>query len=290
MSCTGQTTIWRNCRTSGDAVDSAVLMIDQDANVVRRADECRACGKPIETSSPMPDVRTDNVRPIDAVGVHESVQLKRRKRCMPDTLTFCGAMIVQRSHRSFMAFAGRATVGADVLQGGFMSDASSAAIRDTRRDWVTEHRDMYLRSGGTQGHIMDITVVGGRSFATHCLIKYKGRKSGKTFIAPLCYGDIGGEVVICASKGGADVHPEWYLNIVASKEIEFQVATQAFRATWREPVGSEREKVWTFMQDCFPFYTTYQASTKRVLPLVMLKAIEPIPVFKESDATGIRQY
>ena len=144
-----------------------------------------------------------------------------------------------------------------------MSDASSAAIRDTRRDWVTEHRDMYLRSGGTQGHIMDITPVGGRSFATHCLIKYKGRKSGKTFIAPLCYGDIGGEVVICASKGGADVHPEWYLNIVASKEIEFQVATQAFRATWREPVGNEREKVWAFMQDCFPFYTTYQASTKR---------------------------
>jgi deazaflavin-dependent oxidoreductase (nitroreductase family) len=171
-----------------------------------------------------------------------------------------------------------------------MSDASAGAIRETRRDWVVEHREMYLRSGGTQGHIMDITAVGGHNFATHCLIKYVGRKSGKTFITPLCYADIGGEVVICGSKGGADQHPAWYLNIKDSPEIEFQVATQAFRATWREPVGAERDKVWAFMQDCYPFYTTYQSSTKRVLPLVMMKAVAPVPVFKESDATGTRQF
>ena len=171
-----------------------------------------------------------------------------------------------------------------------MSNESSAAISEVRRDWVAEHRDMYLRSGGAEGHIMDITAVGGRNFATHCLIKYKGRKSGKTFITALCYADIGGEVVLCASKGGADVHPEWYLNLIAAPEVEFQVATQAFRGTWREPEGAEREKVWAFMADCFPFYTTYQQSTSRVLPLVMMKAVEPIPVFKEADATGHRQY
>jgi hypothetical protein len=54
-------------------------MIDQDANVARRADECRACGKPIEMPSPMPDVRTDNVSLIDAGGVRESVQQKTQK-------------------------------------------------------------------------------------------------------------------------------------------------------------------------------------------------------------------
>jgi deazaflavin-dependent oxidoreductase (nitroreductase family) len=171
-----------------------------------------------------------------------------------------------------------------------MSNESSAAISVTRRDWVSEHREMYLRSGGAEGHIMDITAVGGRNFATHCMIKYKGRKSGKTFITALCYGDIGGEVVICASKGGADAHPEWYLNLIDSPEVEFQVATQAFRGTWREPEGAEREKVWAFMVDGFPFYANYQSSTSRILPLVMMKAVEPIPVFQESDATGHRQY
>lgn len=171
-----------------------------------------------------------------------------------------------------------------------MSDESSAAIRDTRKDWVTEHREMYLDSGGVQGHIMDITPVGGRAFATHCLVKYTGRKSGKVFITPLCYADIGGEVVICASKGGADHHPAWYLNIREQDVVEFQIATQAFRGTWREPEGAEREKVWAFMVDCHPFYADYQKATDRVLPLVMMKAVEPIPVFTSSDATGTRQF
>ena len=37
---------------------------------------------------------------------------------------------------------------------------------------------------------------------THCLIKYVGRKSGQTYIKPLIYGNVGGEIVIVASKGG----------------------------------------------------------------------------------------
>jgi deazaflavin-dependent oxidoreductase (nitroreductase family) len=55
------------------------------------------------------------------------------------------------------------------------------------------------------------------------MIKYTGRKSGKVFITPLCYADIGGEVVVCASKGGADHHPAWYLNVVDAPEIDFDV-------------------------------------------------------------------
>lgn len=171
-----------------------------------------------------------------------------------------------------------------------MSDESSAAIRDTRKDWVTEHREMYLQSGGAKGHIMDITPVGGRNFATHCMIKYTGRKSGKVFITPLCYADIGGEVVIVASKGGADHHPEWYLNIREMAEVEFQIATQAFRATWREPSEAERAKVWNFIVDCHPFYANYQTATERVIPLVMMKAVAERPVFREDEATGTRQF
>jgi deazaflavin-dependent oxidoreductase (nitroreductase family) len=171
-----------------------------------------------------------------------------------------------------------------------MSDESSATIRDARKDWVTEHRDMYLSSGGVEGHIQDLTPVGGHDFGTHLLLKYRGRKSGKVFITPLCYGDIGGEVAVIASKGGADTHPEWYLNLTAAPEIEFQIATQAFRATWREPQGAERQKVWDFMVDSFPFYAGYQTSTSRIIPVVLMKAVEAIPVFKASDADGIRQY
>jgi deazaflavin-dependent oxidoreductase (nitroreductase family) len=169
-----------------------------------------------------------------------------------------------------------------------MSDETSAAISAVRRDWVAEHRDAYLASGGAQGHIMDITAVGGRAFATHCLIRYVGRKTGRLFITPLCYADIGGEVVVCGSKGGADHHPAWYLNLIESDGVDFQIATQAFRGSWREPDGAEREKVWSFFVDCHPFYADYQRATDRVLPLVLMKAIEPIPVFRAEDATGVR--
>jgi deazaflavin-dependent oxidoreductase (nitroreductase family) len=101
---------------------------------------------------------------------------------------------------------------------------------------------------------------------------------------------VAGEVVICGSKGGADTHPEWYNNLVAQPDVEFQIGTQAWRGTWREPSGAEREKVWAVMVDNFPFYAQYQVSTSRVLPLVMMKLAEEIPVFNESDATGMRQF
>ena len=170
-----------------------------------------------------------------------------------------------------------------------MSDQSSAAIAATRRDWKTEHLEMYLGSGGTRGHIVDVSDIGGHKFTTTLLLRYVGRKSGNALITPLIYGDIGGEVVIVASKGGADHHPAWYLNILGSEHVEFQIATQAYRATWREPQGAEREKIWNFMVDVFPSYANYQKATSRQIPLVVMKAVASIDVFKESDATGTRE-
>jgi len=162
-----------------------------------------------------------------------------------------------------------------------MTDETSAVIAKARRDWKTEHLEMYLGSGGTRGHIVDVSDIGGHRFTTTLLLKYIGRKSGNTIITPLIYGDIGGEVVIVASKGGADHHPAWYLNVAASKELHFQIASQAYRATWREPRGAERAKVWDFMVGIFPPYKSYQASTAREIPLVMMSPIEPAEAFRQ---------
>ncbi|OBK13699.1 nitroreductase/quinone reductase family protein [Mycobacterium asiaticum] len=161
-----------------------------------------------------------------------------------------------------------------------MGDADAAAIRAERSNWMQEHLAMYLDSGGTQGHIVDLSGLGGRELTTHCLIKYKGRKSGKTYIKPLIYGNVGGEIVIVASKGGADTNPEWYLNIVACETIGVQIATQAFEAKWREPEATERHEVWEYMSHLYPPYVAYQRSTSRHIPLVMLRTVRPIDVFR----------
>lgn len=151
-----------------------------------------------------------------------------------------------------------------------MGDGDAETIRDERGDWIGEHLSTYLTSGGSSGHIVDLSDVGGRSFTTHCLIRYTGRISGRTYVTPLIYGNFGGEVVIVASKGGADSHPGWYHNIRASETIDVQIATQAFEATWREPEDDERHEVWAYMTHLYPPYITYQQSTSRRIPLVML--------------------
>ena len=164
-----------------------------------------------------------------------------------------------------------------------MGNDSAAAIRQERREWMAKHREIYLQSGGTKGHIENLSDIGGHAFTTHCLIKVQGRKSGRTYILPLIYGDIGGEVVIVASKGGADEHPDWYLNLRAGEHVDVQIATQAFRATWREPEGDERHRVWDFMVRVYPPYIKYQRATTRHIPVIMLNPVTPIEVFRESD-------
>ena len=110
-----------------------------------------------------------------------------------------------------------------------------------KMDWVKWHLDTYLSSGGTKGHILDQTDVGGYNFSTTLILKTIGRKSAQVRMTPLIYGQYAGEVVVVASKGGADVHPAWYLNMEAHKDVEFQIGTQAFHASWRSPKGKENE-------------------------------------------------
>lgn len=149
--------------------------------------------------------------------------------------------------------------------------------------WQEEHLRRYLRSGGTEGHLFDFGPINDEGLQPICLIKHVGRKSGRTLILPLIYGMVEGEIVIVASKGGAPAHPAWYLNIAESSDVEVQVATQAFRATWREPSDAERQRIWDHMVAIYPPYAAYQEKTDRLIPLVMMKPVDAIPAFQEAD-------
>lgn len=168
-----------------------------------------------------------------------------------------------------------------------MGDADAAAIRAERGNFTGQHLAAYLKSGGTRGHILDLTSVGGRTITTHCLVRYRGRTSGSTYITPLIYGNVGGDIVVVASKGGADTHPQWYLNIVAGETVDVQIATQAFESTWREPEGTERHNVWEYMCHLYPPYIKYQRSTSRHIPLLMLSAVRPIDVFDPEPSQSV---
>lgn len=164
-----------------------------------------------------------------------------------------------------------------------MSELTPEEMMQKQIQWVKDHVNTYITSGGTKGHVMDIRWMDAHRFTTMLLMRYEGRKSGKSMIIGIHYINVAGEAVIFGSKGGSDKHPQWYLNLKAGSPVAFQVATQAFNATWREAEGEEREYLSNHLEYCSPHYKKYIRMTERQIPIVLLKAEDEIPVFTKSD-------
>lgn len=168
-----------------------------------------------------------------------------------------------------------------------MSEAIDPADRAALTKWRDDHKNAYLESGGARGHVIDLRAMGAYRFSTMLLLRCTGRKSGRSIITPLHYSNVKGEVVIVGSNGGGPTDPQWYHNIVAGGPVAFQVGTQAFQATWREPAtDQERDQLWDFMSEMSPHYAMYRTMTTRRIPLVLLSAGEEIPVFSAADESG----
>ena len=148
-------------------------------------------------------------------------------------------------------------------------------------DYVTQHRTRYLESRGAKGHIETFDHVGVPWRVPTLLLRTEGRRSGRPLIVPLIYGCYAGEWIVVGSKGGLPEHPAWYLNLLEQEEVQFQVATQCFRARWRVLTGDERALVWEYMAGLFPPYRQYRETAgDREIPVVALRPIEEIPVFE----------
>jgi proline iminopeptidase len=139
--------------------------------------------------------------------------------------------------------------------------------------WMADHVRQYVGSGGAKGHMWDSSSVGGPGLLPTLLLTTTGRRSGKTRVLPLIYGEIGSGYVIVASKGGAPKHPAWYLNLDAEPEVGVQVGTERFTARARTASGEERQRLWQQMVDIYPPYHDYQNKTDREIPVVVLDPV-----------------
>ena len=144
------------------------------------------------------------------------------------------------------------------------------SIPESLPSWVKDHIELYL-ADGEAAHLWDASLGGGEGMLTTLLLTTTGRKSGKQLMIPLIYRptERGGFCVI-ASKGGAPSHPAWYLNLEADPEVRVKVANEEFTAIARVAGGDERERLWNAMVDYYAPYTDYQASTERLIPVVVL--------------------
>jgi hypothetical protein len=69
---------------------------------------------------------------------------------------------------------------------------TEAKLAPNLPDWMVEHANRYLSSGGTDGHMYKMTQPGRPEITVPALLlTTTGRKSGERFIFPLFYGKNG---------------------------------------------------------------------------------------------------
>ena len=138
-----------------------------------------------------------------------------------------------------------------------------AEVSDSPVDWVAEHTQRYLETGGEDGHEW-------RPGVPTLLLTTTGRKSGIKRRTALIYGRDNADYVVVASKGGSQEQPAWYLNLEANPEVEIQVFDEVLPAVAQTAIGEERERLWALMRQIWPAYDEYQTRTDREIPVVVL--------------------
>ncbi|OZM71675.1 nitroreductase [Amycolatopsis antarctica] len=129
-----------------------------------------------------------------------------------------------------------------------------------------EHVQRYEETDGEVGHEWQDGVP-------TLVLTTKGRKTGQDRKFALIYQEHEGAYVIVASKGGADSHPGWYLNLVDNPEVGVQVKDDKFTARARTASEQEKAVLWPKMATVWPQYDEYQKKTDRLIPVVVLDRV-----------------
>jgi deazaflavin-dependent oxidoreductase (nitroreductase family) len=123
-------------------------------------------------------------------------------------------------------------------------------------------------------------VSGGRLKSTFSaptvLLTHTGAKSGKERQTPLAYFTVGDDVVLIASKGGADHNPAWFHNLRANPEVELWNGGGGGRYRARQAEGDERQRLWDLATTFNAGFGDYQerAGGSRTIPVVVCSPID----------------
>ena len=140
------------------------------------------------------------------------------------------------------------------------------AIADTlQHNFLKLHQALYINSGGRLGH---------RMIGVPCLLlRSTGRRSGVERTNAIVYAKDGGDYVLIASNGGADVSPGWYFNVKHQPSCSVQVGTNRFPATARIVSKGDPDYDRLFQladSKNHGRFGAYQTRTSRPIPVVVL--------------------
>ena len=137
---------------------------------------------------------------------------------------------------------------------------------DPARPFAAEHVRQYLESNGAS---VDHPAAG------HLILLYTtGRTSGQIRRTPLRYFELGDDLVVAASYGGAPEHPDWYLNLRADPKVWVRRDADLYEATAVPVDGEDRDRIWeTVVVSQAPQFADYQTKSPRVIPVIRLVAV-----------------
>jgi len=122
---------------------------------------------------------------------------------------------------------------------------------------------MYRITGGVIGRrLVDNDIL---------LLTTRGRATGREHTVPLLYLRDGECLVVIASYGGRDRHPEWYLNLLDEPAVTAQTGRNLRSFQARTATEDEREMWWPRVVAAYSDYAVYQGRTDREIPVVMLE-------------------
>jgi len=125
------------------------------------------------------------------------------------------------------------------------------------------HEFWYRLSGG---------LIGGRfGQLPILLLTTTGRKSGRKRTTPLVYLRDGENMVVIASNGGSDRHPEWWLNLRSQPTAEVQMGRDVRTVVADKAEGDERDRLWREVVELYHGYDEYRRMTNREIPVVVLR-------------------
>lgn len=102
------------------------------------------------------------------------------------------------------------------------------------------------------------------------LITTTGRKSGQPRTNPVVYVKEGQDYLISASNGGADLHPNWYLNLQERPLAKIEIGDKVFNVNATIVANEERTRLYDKFIAASSNFVKYEKGTSRVIPVIRL--------------------
>ena len=103
------------------------------------------------------------------------------------------------------------------------------------------------------------------------LLTATGARSGERRTVPLAYIRHDHRIFIIASRGGTDVHPAWFHNLVAHPRVTIERDAETYEADAVVLDEPERTAVYAVAARKIATFADYERRTDRVIPVVELR-------------------